>query len=372
MSIMILAAVLVVLGCWIAILRMGYQYEKKWTKDFELEIFFSQEQAGEGDTLWLYEVITNNKEMILPAVSVRFKTSKFLKFEDMDSGSVSDYFYRNDVISVRGYEQVRRKLRIKCARRGIYSIQEAELAGRDYFLQRTYLDKKEVEAGLIVYPSFVGIERVLPLFQKSYGDMRTSIPMFEDPFEYVGVRGYLPGDRMNRIHWNASAKTGNWQVKTSAYKAGQPALVLLNLGSPGNFINQAAMEENIRIACSLVHFMNRQGLETMLVANGGEGFRLQGSGKAYMAQVRRKLAAVTYETQIQSGVGMLQRERDNLAENVHLFFISSQGKPEIQQELAKILHRGISVTWVAVTAGGEDDTRQLLPALEPCIYRWKA
>ena len=110
----------------------------------------------------------------------------------------------------------------------------------------------------------------------------------------------------------------------------------------------------------------------MLAANGGEGFRLRGSGKAYMAQVRRKLAAVTYETQIQGGVGMLQREQDNLAENVHLFFISSQGKPEIQQELAKILHRGISVTWVAVTAGGEDDTRQLLPALEPCIYRWKA
>ena len=62
----------------------------------------------------------------------------------------------------------------------------------------------------------------------------------------------------------------------------------------------------------------------------------------------------------------------SLAENVHLFFISSQGKLEIQQELAKILHRGISVTWVAVTAGGEDDTRQLLLALEPCIYRWKA
>lgn len=372
MSIMILAAVLVVLGCWIAILRMGYQYEKNWTKDFELEISFSQEQAGEGDTLWLYEVITNNKEMTLPAVSVKFKTSKFLTFEDLDSGSVSDYFYRNDVISVRGYEQVRRKLRLKCARRGIYSIGEAELIGRDYFLQRTYLEKKEVEAGLIVYPSFVGIEKILPLFQKSYGDMRTTVPMFEDPFEYVGVREYLPGDRMNRIHWKASAKTGSWQVKTSAYKAGEPALILLNLGSPGNFINQTAMEENIRIAYSLVHFLDRKGLKTMLAANGGAGFRLQGSGKSYIAEVRRKLAGVTYETQIRSGVGMLQRERDNLTEHVHLFFVSSQGKPEIQQELAGILHRGISVTWVAVTAGGEDDTRQLLPALESCIYRWKA
>lgn len=110
----------------------------------------------------------------------------------------------------------------------------------------------------------------------------------------------------------------------------------------------------------------------MLVANGGAGFRLQGSGKGYMGQVRRKLAAVTYETQVQSGVGMLQRERDNLAEHVHLFFISSQGKPDIQKELADTLHRGVSVTWVAVTAGGEDDTRQLLPVLEPCIYRWKA
>ena len=142
MSIMILAAVLVVLGCWIAILGMGYQYEKKWTKDFELEISYSQEQAGEGDTLWLYEVITNNKEMILPAVSVRFKTSKFLKFEDMDSGSVSDYFYRNDVISVRGYEQVRRKLRIKCARRGIYSRKRSSPAGIIFSKEPIWIRRK--------------------------------------------------------------------------------------------------------------------------------------------------------------------------------------------------------------------------------------
>ena len=74
MSIMILAAVLVVLGCWGTIIGMGYRYEKNWTKDFELELSFSQQQAAEGDNLWLYEIITNNKEMILPAVSDRKST----------------------------------------------------------------------------------------------------------------------------------------------------------------------------------------------------------------------------------------------------------------------------------------------------------
>ena len=46
MSIMILAAVLVVLGCWGTIIGMGYWYEKNWTKDFGLEISFSQQQIG--------------------------------------------------------------------------------------------------------------------------------------------------------------------------------------------------------------------------------------------------------------------------------------------------------------------------------------
>lgn len=68
---------------------------------------------------------------------------------------VSDYYYRNDVLSVQGYEKVRRSCRFVCMRRGEYEVNEAELVVQDPFLLRQYVEKSEVSAKLIVYPSFV-------------------------------------------------------------------------------------------------------------------------------------------------------------------------------------------------------------------------
>lgn len=371
MIMIIFAAVPVMLTCFGVVSIMGIVFGRKWTKDLDVQISFSEEQAGEGDSLWLYETITNQKDMILPALCVKFKTSRYLKFEDVDGGSVSDYFYRNDVISVRGFEKVRRKLRFTCARRGEYSIDEVEFVGNDYFLRRKYIEKREVNAKLIVYPSSVGVERILPVFQKSYGEMSTRIPMFEDPFEYIGVRDYMPGDTMNRINWKASAKTGKWQVRTSAYTASEPAVILLNLESPGTFINYDAMEENIRIASSLISHLDARGFETTLVVNGNERVSLAGNGRDHIARVRTCLAKISYDAPERTGAGMLRRETETIGRNSHVFFLSAAGKTEIREELTKLFGHGISLTWVAPVFGGEDDTKGLSPALEKCIFRWR-
>lgn len=371
MSIIIIAAVFVAIGCLISIRVMGHQYERKWAKDIGLSLSFSCEQAEEGEFVWLYETVTNQKNMILPAISVKFKTSRYLEFQDVDSGSVSDYFYRNDVLSVRGYEQVRRRLRVKCVKRGEYAIDEAELVGHDPLLRKTYLEKMPANARLTVYPSHVDMRRIRAIFEKSYGDMSSHLPLFEDPFEYRGVREYLPGDAMNRINWKASARTGQWQVKTSAYKAGEPAVIMLNLVSPGTFTNHSAMEENIRIAYSLVCFLSQNGIESTLVTNGGDGFYLQGCGQKYVGCVRQKLAGVSYATQIRSAVEMLEKESRSWSKNTHLFFVSSEGKEEIREALTRIRRQEISLNWIAVLSGGEDDTRQMPPQLETCLCRWK-
>lgn len=371
MSLIIITAVLIMLICFGWMSYLGISYGKKWISDFELNVSFSEEQAAEGDTLYLYETITNRKKMILPAVCVKFKASRYLHFEDMASGTVSDYYYRNEVLSVHAFEQVRRKLKVKCMQRGEYIIDEAEVVGNDYFLRQRYVEKRELNARLIVYPALVDMKRIMPVFQKGYGELATRVPMFEDSFEYVGVRQYQPGDTMNRIHWKASAKTGNWQVRTSAYQAAEPALVVLNLESPGTFINRSAMEENIRIAYSIVSMLDSRGIETTLVVNGTEKLRFTGNGKGHIAKVRHGLARISYETQICTGEQMLRRELEQTVGNEHLFFVSAAAKSGIQEQLELFLRRKFSITWIAAVIGGEDDTKGLKPEFESILYRWK-
>ena len=91
-----------------------FHYSRHWMENFEVTLAFSEEQAGEGDTLFLYETAVNKKKMGLPIMCVKFLASRFLQFEGAESGTVSDHFYRNDVMSVGGFEKVRRKLKFTC------------------------------------------------------------------------------------------------------------------------------------------------------------------------------------------------------------------------------------------------------------------
>ena len=50
--------------------------------------------------------------MGLPIMCVKFLASRFLQFEGAESGTVSDHFYRNDVMSVDGFEKVQPKIKI--------------------------------------------------------------------------------------------------------------------------------------------------------------------------------------------------------------------------------------------------------------------
>ena len=185
-----------------------FHYSRHWMENFEVTLAFSEEQAGEGDTLFLYETAVNKKKMGLPIMCVKFLASRFLQFEGAESGTVSDHFYRNDVMSVDGFEKVRRKLKFTCKKRGFYQIQEAELVSYDLFCRHTFVHKIPVEVSLLVYPSRMNIRKLMPVFRHMTGSCKTNVPLFEDPFLGGGVREYTPEDSMRKIHWKASARWG--------------------------------------------------------------------------------------------------------------------------------------------------------------------
>lgn len=360
---------MIILMVWFFLI--AFRFGKHWQEGFRVELAFSQEQAAEGEPLYLYETITNDKKQILPAISVKFKTSRYLKFAGDAGGTVSDYYYRNDVLSVRGYEKVRRSCRFLCMRRGEYEITEAELVAQDPILYHQYVEKVEVCTKLIVYPSFVSTERLMPVFQRSMGEMMTKRPIFEDPFEYVGVRDYVPGDSMNRIHWKVSAKQGKWQVKTNTYKAASPVTIVLNLESPGVFVNEGAMEESIRLAYSLIWLFEEKGIGTTLVANGESSCHVEGMGKSHLGQVRKALATISYKNNAKKGAAMLTREQEQGNENNYLFFISASAKQEIQEELEKIRRRGRDITWILPICGHEDESDKVQESLKKHLVLWR-
>ncbi len=351
----------------------AHYYRKRWKDNFEVELGFSEEQAGVGDSLYLYETAVNNKKMGLPVICVKFSASKYLHFEDEGSGTVSDYFYRNDVMSVEGFQKVRRKLRFTCKKRGLYTIDEAELVSYDLFCAHTFVHKMGVQASLCVYPSRLEVSRLVPVFRHMNGGIGTRVPLFEDPYAYAGVREYTPQDSMRRIHWKASARTGEWQVKTMEYQASAPVVVILNLESPGVFTNMDLMEDSIRLAYSLVYYMSNNNIPVRLVAGGNEKVRISGTGRNLVMAVQRALAVIAYDKVCCNGVELLEAEKHTFHPDNHILFISPAGKKPLQDEVLEIIRSGIHVTWVAPiisSNGAESEFRELLPELKGSIVKW--
>lgn len=355
-------------------LVMTYYYQKHWKDNFEVDIAFSEEQAGVGDTLVLYETATNKKRMRIPVVCVKFSASQYLVFGNDKSGAVSDQFYRNDVISLGGFEKVRRKLRFTCMKRGLYRIEHAELVSYDMFFARPMVHKVFLNTELCVYPSLLPVRHLLPIFQTMYGELATHTPLFENLYAFAGVREYMPQDSMRKIHWKASARMGTWQVKTTEYSASTPVVIMLNLESPGVFTPVDLLENSICLAYSLVFYLCRHGVMTRLVVAGNEKIRLEESGRSQIAAVRRALAVMAYDHMCCRGEEFVESELPRLQREDEVILISAAGKKPMQLAVEKMLHRVRNVTWVApmVSEHSEDyEFREISSAIERCLVKWR-
>ena len=66
---------------------------------------------------------------------------------------------------------------------------------------------------VLVYPKVVPLEGYDLASRRPIGEVLLTHRLFEDPTRIAGVRGYEPGDPLNRIHWKATARTGSLHSK---------------------------------------------------------------------------------------------------------------------------------------------------------------
>lgn len=242
------------------------------------------------------------------------------------------------------------------------------------FCRHTFVHKIPVEVSLLVYPSRMDIRKLMPVFRHMTGSCKTNVPLFEDPFLSGGVREYTPEDSMRKIHWKASARMGNWQVKTAEYTASTPVVILLNLESPGVFVSVDLMEESIRLAYSFVYYLSKEGVETKLVISGDEKYSMEGTGRTQIAAARRALALISYEHPLSKGEDFVIRECEKICREQHVILISAAGKKPMQKAVSDMLHRNESLTWIAPTFseyGEDNEFREIPPSIAKCLVKWR-
>jgi hypothetical protein len=104
-----------------------------------------------------------------------------------------------------------------------------------------------------------------------FGDKHTRRRLFEDPNRPMGVRDYHPEDEFRRIHWPATARTGQLQVKVYQPVSTQVMMVCLNVATFPHYwegVYPALLEQLIKVTATLVYQNIQDGYSVGLVSNG--------------------------------------------------------------------------------------------------------
>lgn len=183
-------------------------------KGVQIERKLSEKRAFPGERLELTLRIANRKLLPLSWIQIDDEIpSGMIKNQNSLPASRPGCDVVSRSISMLWYSAVNWKLELDCKKRGYYALGPLAVTSGDIFgfYQRTFT-RPDLEY-ITVYPQVHDISNLAVPSLYPLGDARSDNRIYEDPSRTIGLRDYLPGDSLRRIHWKASVRRQQLQVK---------------------------------------------------------------------------------------------------------------------------------------------------------------
>lgn len=201
---------------------------------------------------------------------------------------------RFKIAMLRPHGMVKLNYEIEFKMRGYYQVGPLVLETGDLFgLHRRYRVGTEPHF-VLVYPRVVPLEGYDLASRRPMGEVVLTHRLFEDPTRIAGVRRYEPGDPFNRVHWRATARTGQLHSKIYDPSTIQGATLVLDFHVAGYDARREPQRSELAVtaAASLAHALYEMGQQVGLVSNGKDAAdRIRLEGWAHDFRTRRAALA---------------------------------------------------------------------------------
>lgn len=156
-------------------------------------------------------------------------------------------------------------------RRGMYRFAETECVTEDIFGLFEHKGVLEMPHSFTVLPKTVQIREWKQLHRQLMGNHHHSVARhaMRETTQINGVREYNYGDRISRIHWNATAKTGTWKSKEFEREA-LPKTILVLDRQRSAYPNEEVFEAAVSVAASLFQYAKDKDLGVGLLSVGAD------------------------------------------------------------------------------------------------------
>lgn len=360
-----MAVVAIIIGALLFSYLVTEIYKRLWEKELGVQVNFKEESVVEGMDSELTETILNRKWLFLPMLQVEFQTHKNLKFGEEENVSVSDLCYKRDVFSVGGYQKITRTIPFHCSKRGYYEINSVDLLTRSPLLTKKFHKAEPQNTALSVFPKLVDDELFDITFQKIMGEVLAQKNLYEDPFEFRGIREYQPTDPMSKINWKASAKSEQWMVNLYGSTNAQEITILLDLEDETAWKYDGIHEQQISLAVTLAERFVDAGVPVGLLTNGKdikieETLRLEaGTGKQHLLNINRGLSRIDLQKNPESMEQMLVKERETLTHLQKTYIMISKNQRQgCYEAFQNLVQQGAAGFWISTRY---DDMEWKLP-----------
>ncbi len=195
-------------------------------------------EVFEDDEIYVYEELSNNKILPLPYLKVDAELPEGLAFhlvEDDIKCGMHDTFPRvlSSIFILKSREKIRRRWRLRCLKRGIYTLGKAtvmtdDILGMDMHA-KFFVPIPGDQNTLTVLPKAIDLEKEFTTSKYCNGDFSGVSSFLTDPLLKAGVREYRGGDPINRINWKQTAVHQTLLVNEEEYTEKQQFNIVMNL-----------------------------------------------------------------------------------------------------------------------------------------------
>jgi uncharacterized protein (DUF58 family) len=284
-------AVYALLGVLVISLLMGRSSLQK----VELERHCNRVKAEIGENATVSIEVRNRKALPIP----------WLIVEDVIPQRLQAEGERALALLMLPFARKSLKYRVDCRYRGYHQIGPTVLESGDFFgLVRRFLTGSERNF-ITVYPKVVPIGHWGIRTRRPIGEVIVRQRLHEDPTRLAGVRYYQRGDPLNRIHWRATARSGELHSRVYEHSTLIGANIVLDFHQPSW---EAASEEQagtpaalptdwfdnaefaVTVAASLAAFVIEHKQCVGFISNAGDA----------ADRVRREIMAESSETRTEA------------------------------------------------------------------------
>ncbi len=252
----------------------SYLWDRYCLARVEYRRAFTPRRAFYGETVTLTMEVTNRKPLPLAWLEVVDELPEELV--PLTGRIIPSVRQRRqhlvNMFTMRWYERVRRRFTLRCDARGFFPLGPARLRSGDIFGFTVRGKDLEHIDYLLVYPRVVPLAALgLPALHP-IGD----VPMrqlLEDPTRIAGVRAYVSGDPLRRIHWKATARAGELRAKQYETTTSHRLAIFLNLDTLGRWAEyrgfvRPLLELLMVTAASVANWAVQNGHLIGMYANG--------------------------------------------------------------------------------------------------------